>query len=193
MPRAPSLIPGDTGATAVAAWVVPTLAIVGAVCTAVLLGGTWAFLDSRIATEQAAVGALEARRAELMAQANVAEEDLRAYRATVRRATALRDLIAQHRAWAPFFQLIESRTLPSVRYESITADVSGNVTLPATAPSVRAAAEQLVAWQQASGVKGIELSGLASTTDELGVVRSTRFDLRFQADPSVFSVVPIRE
>lgn len=168
-------------------WIAAT-AIIGTVLTVVLLGGTWALLGSQISEERAVVDALESRRAELLRRANVAEEDLRAYRATVRRATALRDLLAQHRVWGPFFQLVESRTLSSVRYESITADVSGNVTLPATAPNVRAASEQLVAWQDAAGVKGIEVTGLASTTDELGVVRSTRFDLRFQVEPSTFSV-----
>jgi hypothetical protein len=185
--RGITLIPGTLGGDAVARAWLPTLAIVGVVFTALLIGGTWFFLGSRIAGEQAVVSALETRRAALLEQANVAEEDLRAYRATVRRATALRDLLAQHRVWGPFFQLIEARTLPSVRYESVTADVSGNTTLPATAPSVRAAAEQLVAWQQANGVRGIEMSGLSSTTDELGVIRSTRFDLRFQVDPSVFT------
>lgn len=187
MPRNISLIPGALGGDAVAPAWVPTLAIVGMVLTVSLLVGTWFVLGSRIAEEQAAVAVLEARRTELLKRANVAEEDLRAYRSTVRRATALRDLLAQHRVWGPFFQLIEARTLPSVRYESVTADVSGNVTLPATAPNVRAAAEQLVAWQQANGIKGIEMSGLSSTTDELGVVRSTRFDLRFQVDPAVFT------
>ncbi len=189
MPRNISLIPGALGGDVVAPAWVPTLAVIGAVFTMLLLGGTWFFLESRIANERATVDALEARRTELLKQANVAEEDLRAYRSTVRRATALRELLAQHRVWGPFFQLIEARTLPSVRYESITADVSGSVTLPATAPSVRAASEQLVAWQQANGIRGIEMSGLASTTDELGVIRSTRFDLRFQADPSHFSAV----
>jgi hypothetical protein len=187
MPRDISLIPGALGGDAVAPAWVPTLAVVGAVLTALLIGGTWFSLASRITEERVGVDALEARRTELLKQANVAEGDLAAYRATVRRATALRDLLAQHLSWGPFFQLIEARTLPSVRYESLTADVTGNVMLPATAPDVRAAAEQLVAWQQANGVRGIEMSGLASTTDELGVVRSTRFDLRFQADPSVFS------
>lgn len=186
MPRDISLIPGVLRGAAVSPMWISATAIVGTVLMVVLLGGTWVLLGSQIAEERAAVDALEARRAELLRRANVAEEDLRAYRATVRRATVLRDLLAQHRVWGPFFQLVESRTLPSVRYESITADVSGNVTLPATAPNVRAASEQLVAWQDAADVKGIEVTGLASTTDELGVVRSTRFDLRFQVEPSAF-------
>lgn len=190
MPRDISLIPGVLRGAAVSPTWIAVTAIIGTVLTVVLLGGTWVLLGAQIAEERAAVDALEARRAELLRRANVAEEDLRAYRATVRRATALRDLLAQHRVWGPFFQLVESRTLPSVRYESITADVSGNVTLPATAPNVRAASEQLVAWQEAAGVKGLEVTGLASTTDELGVIRSTRFDLRFQVDPGVFSTRP---
>lgn len=189
MPRDISLIPGALRGAAVSSIWISVTAIIGIVLTVALLGGTWFVLESQITEDRAAVDALEARRAELLLKANVAEEDLRSYRATVRRATALRDLLAQHRVWGPFFQLVESRTLPSVRYESITADVSGNVTLPATAPNVRAASEQLVAWQDAAGVKGIEVTGLASTTDELGVVRSTRFDLRFQVEPNIFSAV----
>lgn len=186
MPRDISLIPGTLRGAAVSSIWISVTAIIGIVLTVALLGGTWFVLESQITEDRAVVEALEARRAELLRRANVAEEDLRAYRATMRRAIALRDLLAQHRVWGPFFQLIESRTLPSVRYESITADVSGNVALPASAPNVRAASEQLVAWQRATSVKGMEVTGLASTTDELGVVRSTRFDLRFQVDPSAF-------
>jgi hypothetical protein len=190
MARDISLIPGVGGAARVSPSWVFALAVIGFVCTAALLGGSWFLLEARIRDTRVAVEALEARRTELLERAKVAEEDLRAYRATAARATALRDLLAQHRVWAPFFQLIESRTLPSVRYESFTADVSGTMALPATAPSVRAASEQIVAWEHAEGVKGVEVSGLASTTDELGVVRSTRFDLRFQVDPTIFSARP---
>ncbi|MDP3771544.1 MAG: hypothetical protein Q8R16_04540 [bacterium] len=187
MSRDISLIPSGLRGAEVPTAGALIIAIGGVVLALLLIGVPWFLVTPHLRDRQAFVIALEARHADARARAAIAEQDLQSYRSTARRATALRELLAQHRSWAPFFRLVESRTLPSVRYQGFTADVGGNITMPATAPSVRAAAEQVVAWQEAPGVSGVEISGFSSTADELGVVRGTRFDLRFQVPPSAFS------
>lgn len=191
MSRDISFIPGTLrGAEVPAGWAL-VFAIGGVVLAGLLIGGSWFRVESALRDQRASVAALEARHADARARAAIAEQDLQAYRSTARRATALRELLAHHRSWEPFFRLVEARTLPSVRYQSVTADVGGSVAMPATAPSVRAAAEQVVAWEETPGVTGVEISGFSSTADALGVVRGTRFDLRLQFDPSTFSATPV--
>ena len=187
MSRDISLIPSSLRGAEVSGVGVSLIAVSGVLLAVLLIAVPWFLVESHLRDQRSVVTALEARHADARARAAIAERDLQTYRSTVRRATALRELLAQHRSWAPFFRLIESRTLPSVRYQSFTADVGGSVAMPATAPSVRAAAEQVVAWQESPGVSHVEVSGLSSTADALGVVRGTRFDLRLQVDPIHFS------
>lgn|GEM_PF-6363702 len=185
--RGITLMPGALrNAAAASAWI-PGTAVAGIVLALLLIGVPWFMLEQRIPEARATVDALEARKRDAAARAATAEQDLVSYRRTIARAGALRELLAVHRSWAPFFQLFESRTLPSVRYDGLTVDVTGSVMLPVTAPSVRAAAEQIRAWQEAAGVSNVEVSGIASSTDELGVVRGARFDVQFQVDPNTFT------
>lgn len=189
--RGITLIPGGLrGADVAPAWI-PGIAIAGIVLACLMIGVPFFVLESTITAERTTVETLEARHGDAMRRAAIAEKDLESYRRTMARAGALRELLDQHQSWAPFFQLLESQTLPSVQYESVTADVSGSVMLPVMAPSVRAAAEQAAAWQRAAGVSGAEISGIASTTDALGVIRGTRFDLRFRINPEIFTAAPV--
>ncbi|MBI2482625.1 hypothetical protein HYV74_00425 [Candidatus Uhrbacteria bacterium] len=182
-----TLIPEELRATATAPPWWPMW--VGGIATALavlLIGGTWFTLSRLIAREWEVVGALETRRDGLRKQLAESERALEPLRATARRATAVTKLLPSHRRWGPVFALIESRTLPGVRYEGLTADVNGTVSMPTVAPSIRAAAEQMVAWKATPKVTETTASGVLSDVDDLGVVRGVKFDLRLRLDPELF-------
>jgi hypothetical protein len=164
--------------------------IVGCVVAVAITAVVWGVLQQRIAAEQQAVDGAEREHTALRARIGVTETDLHAFAATVRRAVTVSALLTSHRVWTPFFATLEARTLPGVTYESMAADAMGSVTLSASAPDVRTAAEQLVAWRAGSGVQAVEVSGLTTVADELGVVRGVRFDLRMTFDPHQFTVQP---
>ncbi|MFH1098790.1 MAG: hypothetical protein V1723_02640 [Candidatus Uhrbacteria bacterium] len=131
--------------------------------------------------------AVARERVQLERQAAEYSVSLDAYRVLARRATAVQDILEQHRAWRPFFRLMEKRTMPDVRYESLTADASGSVAVSVVAPDLRTAAAQVVAWQQSDGVSNVEIGPMSTTVDALGVVRGVRFDLRLRVVPENFS------
>lgn len=163
------------------------VAVVGLALTIPLVGIPWWILAQKLTAVRAATDAVEREHADLLDRIGSAERLVQGYRATARRATALQALLVTHSSWEPFFALVESRTLPGSRYESLTVDTSGSVTFAAVAPSLRIAAAQLVAWQQEERVHDITMSGFGSVTDEIGIVRGTQFDLRMKVDTDLFA------
>ncbi|MDO8599179.1 MAG: hypothetical protein Q7S02_03655 [bacterium] len=184
--RGITLIPDDLRSAVVAGAWVPGIAIAGILFAVLLIAVPWFVLEARTDETRSVVEALETRHENARKRAAIAEQDLASYRRTIARAGVLRELLAQHRSWSAFFALIEAGTLPTVRYDGVTADVAGSVILPASAPSIRAAAEQIKAWQEAAEVSDVEMSGISSSTDALGVIRGARFDVQFLVDPHVF-------
>ncbi len=185
--RGITLIPSDLRAAEVSAAWVPGIAVAGILLAVLLIAVPWFVLEARTAETRSAVEMLEDRHEQARKRAAIAEQDLASYRRTIARAGVLRELLAQHRSWSAFFALLEAGTLPSVQYDGVTADVTGSVILPVSAPSIRAAAEQMKAWQEATDVSNVEMSGISNSTDALGVIRGARFDVQFVVDPHVFA------
>lgn len=186
-----TLIPGEFR-TAVALGWERFVALVGIVLSLAVIGSAWAFLRVRVATEERAAGGAEAQVQALVERLETTREELRTSEALLRRATIATSLLSEHTTWTSFFRLLEERTLPAVTYENLTADMNGSIVLPASAPDIRSAAEQVVAWRSASGVRAVESSGITVIVDEVGVSRGARFDLRLTVDPTMFRPAPSR-
>ena len=66
------------------------------------------------------------------------------------RTSDVRMLLSQHVYWDAFFKKLEAVTLPSVAYASMSVDISGTVTLSATARSYNDVGDQLLTYQRAT-------------------------------------------
>lgn len=163
--------------------------VIGAgIASAALVAVGWVVLWYMGARAADVVTAADVDRSALIARAAAVLPDAKALATLGARAAATRVILARHRAWGPFFRLLESRTLPDVAYVNVNADAAGMVTVSATAPSIRTAMEQVVAWRAAELVRAVDLASIASTVDDLGVTRGVRFDLKITLAPDAFAV-----
>ncbi|MDO8425050.1 MAG: hypothetical protein Q7T01_00845 [bacterium] len=185
--RAVSLIPSEFKKKPVSAKWPQLVAIVGVALSIPLIAVPWAILSNRIVDAREETRAVEARRTDVLSRIAAMEREVESYRVTAKRAVVLQSIVAQHGTWGPFFDLLEARSLPGMRYEQLTVDANGTVTLPTVAPNLRVAAAQLVAWQEEPRVQDLGLSGFSSVIDELGITRGIRFDLRMRVDPALFT------
>ncbi|MBI4142637.1 hypothetical protein HY480_02060 [Candidatus Uhrbacteria bacterium] len=147
-------------------------------------------LERMIGTLEATAAAREVESAALEAEAKAVTSDLDRSAGTLRRARAIRGLLATHLGWDSIASALEERTLPGVSYDAFAADAQGTIALSVRAPSVRTAAEQIVAWRSTPIVRSVESSSLASALDALGVVRGVRFDLRMTIATDAFLMHP---
>lgn len=152
-----------------------------------VIGGSWAVLSRQIVAERIVVQKIEADQAALRDRVADVQATLQSYDATIRRARAARALLAQHQRWSTFFRTLEGRTLLRTTYQSLAVDVAGSVMLAATAPDVRSAMEQLVAYTGVPDIRQSESTSITNVVDEVGVIRGVQFDVRLEMDPAVFS------
>ena len=154
------------------------------------VGGMWWVLDRAVAEERAAVAAAAKERSDVDARITRAQEVIAPYASTARRAPAAAELLARHVMWTRAFALLEAKTLPSIAYQNLAADTTGAVTVAVFAPDIRTAAEQISVLQATPGISRVDVGGMASTLDEIGVIIGVRFDLRFAIDPATFHRLP---
>ncbi|MDO8462864.1 MAG: hypothetical protein Q7S96_01130 [bacterium] len=186
--RSISLIPSELKKKPVSPTWPRLIAVVGIALTIPLVGIPWAMLSSRVTREQEETRVVEARRSDVLSRIAAMERAVESYRVTADRAIALQAIVEQHGTWKPFFDLLEARTLPGMRYDQLSVDANGTITLPTIAPNLRVAAAQLVAWQEEPRVEDLGISGFSSVIDELGITRGIRFDLRLRVRPDLFTM-----
>lgn len=77
-------------------------------------------------------------------------------------------MLDTHTYWTKYFSLIEKYTIDTVLFRSVTADLSGRMTLSASGPDYRSVARQLIAFQEAKDlVETVSITAAASAqTDE---------------------------
>ena len=94
---------------------------------------------------------------------------------------AVRSLFANHTYFSSFFNLVSSSTYPKIIYRSLRADAAKNsVQFQGTAQSYTALAKQIVALRALSFIKGVEVSGIAFSTEGL------QFSLNIEVKPDIF-------
>jgi hypothetical protein len=96
-----------------------------------------------------------------------------------RKLVAINNLIKNHIKWSSFFTKLEKYTLDSVYYTDIKADISGELVLPAVAPSYEIAAAQLVALREANDfVSDAQVNSMQILTDSKKGVVGVSFNLK---------------
>ncbi len=85
------------------------------------------------------------------------------------RANDVRTLLSQHVYWDEFFKRLEAVTLPNVAYSSMSVDISGTVTLNATAKSFNDVGDQLLTFQRATDfITDVTISTATRSTQSTG-------------------------
>lgn len=93
-------------------------------------------------------------------------------------ARAVEASLKTHPTWTSFFDIIESRTKPNVKYQNFVGDSdSGIVSLSATGKTFRDVAEQIVALREHPQVRSVQTNSAAARTNELGEVVGVTFSM----------------
>ena len=104
-----------------------------------------------------------------------------------RQARAVEASLKTHITWLYFFEIIESRTKPNVKYLSFIGDAdSGIISLSAIGRSYRDVAEQIVALREHPQVKKVATSGASALINELGEVTGVTFSMVITMDLSAW-------
>lgn len=77
------------------------------------------------------------------------------------------ELFKTHPRWTSFLAFLEKYTLPEIYYRDLSADLSGEITLPAVAKNFSSMIKQLVVFQSADEyVEEVKFSGFNFLTEE---------------------------
>lgn len=132
---------------------------------AVLLGGSWYLLDQQ---KQAAASELSKADKQLGDLRRAVQEKQAAWTSfqdLEPRLKALAGLLRQHVSANRLLESIETYTLPTVAYQSMSLSADRRVTLLVVADSFETAAGQVATFQKAPFVKKIEAAGYTATYD----------------------------
>ncbi len=114
------------------------------------------------------------------------------------RTADVKRVLDQHVYWDAFFAKLESVTLPTVAYNTLTVDVSGTVTLSATTNAFSRVGDQLLAFQRAKDfitdatVSGATQAATVSPQDVppdqqiLDANTRVNFSASLRVDPKIF-------
>ena len=105
---------------------------------------------------------------------------------------ALDKMFSRHLYWSNFFDLLEKYTLDGVYYTDLTADASGQVSLPAVATDYETAAKQIYVFkEQAQGdfIKNVQVDSVQLYSAPKGGIVGVSFQLKFNLQNQVLSRV----
>lgn len=129
-----------------------------------IIGIIYAVLLSLVTSGTSKLAAAQATANDLEAQATALTTQLVEVQSIGHKMGTLQSLLTARPDWGKFFGQLEHLTLPTVSYAS--AAVAGTqVSLAASAPSIRELARQLLVFQQATGTVATVVMGSLSTSE----------------------------
>jgi len=128
---------------------------------------------------------LSEQQAKLTAEIRVKEQTIKDAVLWNKQLVSASQVLDKHVRWTRFFNLLESKTMPTVSYLSLSGDSElGTVTLDALAKSYRDVAEQIVIFRNEPSIMDVRTTSAAAKINEAGEVVGVAFNVVLKVDPS---------
>lgn len=188
-----SLIPPEDGAGVIDLRKRVLMLIFAIVIEVLVIGGAYVYVVQISAQQETAFEGLQRRSQVVAAVIDEKREAAKDMADFDTRARAVEALLKTHTTWIPFFDIIESRTKPNVKYQNFVGDSdSGIVSLSATGKTFRDVAEQIVAFREHPQVISVQTNSAAARTNGLGEVVGVTFSMIVTMDLDAWRSEPLR-
>lgn len=152
-----------------------------------VIGMAYFFVLRAIATQGERKTAITGRAGALAGEIRKAEADLKDSLAWNAQVAVAKETLDSHVRWTKLFTFIEAKTLPTVKYNSLSGDSgTGSVSLDAVGNSYRDVAEQIVILRNEPLIASVQTSSAAARVDENGVVNGVSFSLVLRFKPEAW-------
>lgn len=154
---------------------------------AILIFGLFYFFGFLQKQTDAKIMAYQNKADQLQKEINVFEEAQNRDTLLKQKLVALKDLLDKHIYFTKFFNLLQKYTLDDVHFTDLTMDTSGEFVLPAVASSYEKAAQQIVAFRQATDfIKSVEAKDIKLYSEEKAGIVGVSFELKITLVDNIF-------
>lgn len=187
-----SLIPSEEGAGVIDLRKRILMLIFALVIEVLLIGGAYVYVVQLSEQQEMVFEGLQRRSQVVAVSIDERREAAKDMANFDRQARAVEASLKTHLTWSSFFEIIESRTKPNVKYQDFVGDAdSGVISLSAIGKTFRDVAEQIVALRDHPQVRSVQTTSAAARIDEFGEILGVTFSMIVTMDLDAWRNEPL--